>query len=157
MGDEIESESPTESLDQLKEALMENQDEKDEERYVVKATPMTVGPSSIETLPTLSETMNVNEPAPEENNNVPLEETSPVVENQETDVNITSSSNIETQTEDTIPLADSEKQTEEQVEVVTTTEIPATPATPTLNKTAEEPEIPSFREWTEKALEEEEK
>jgi len=32
-----------------------------------------------------------------------------------------------------------------------------TPATPTLNKTAEEPEIPSFREWTEKALEEEEK
>merc|ERR1712083_1171787 len=156
MGDEIESESPTESLDQLKEALMENQDEKDEERYVVKATPMTAGPSSVETPPTLSETKNENEPAPEENN-VPLEETIPVVENQETDIANITSSNIETQTEDTIPLADSEKQTEEQVEVVTTTEIPATPATPTLNKTAEEPEIPSFREWTEKALEEEEK
>ena len=55
--DEMESESPTQPLDQLNEALMEESQDQKDERYVVKATPMTVGSSGLETPPTSSETM----------------------------------------------------------------------------------------------------
>ena len=44
--DEMESESPTQPLDQLNEALIVEGQEKDTERYIVKATPMTAGSSS---------------------------------------------------------------------------------------------------------------
>ena len=44
--DEMESESPTQPLDQLNEALIVEGQEKDTERYIVKATPMTA-PRSI--------------------------------------------------------------------------------------------------------------
>ena len=55
--DEMESESPTQPLDQLNEALMEESQDQKDERYVVKATPMTAGSSGLETPPTSSETM----------------------------------------------------------------------------------------------------
>ena len=44
--DEMESESPTQPLDQLNEALIVEGQEKDTERYIVKATPMTASSSS---------------------------------------------------------------------------------------------------------------
>merc|ERR1711971_1278809 len=44
--EEIQSESPTQPLDQLNEALIVEGQEKDTERYIVKATPMTAGSSS---------------------------------------------------------------------------------------------------------------
>merc|ERR1712080_100458 len=101
---------------------------------------MTAGPSGVETPPTSSETLNEKEVGPEEKS-VPVEQPVPPVENQETDLNVTSS-NIEAEEE---PVAVSDK-TEDAAEVVTTTATPSTPpATPNLNKTAEEPEIPSFR------------
>ena len=91
---------------------------------------------------------NENEVAPEEKP-VVVEESIPSVEKQDaTNINVTSD-NIET--EDTPETVEDKA---EEAEVVAT---PATPATPNLNKTTEEPEIPSFREWTQKALEEEER
>merc|ERR1712029_1183211 len=137
-----ESESPTQPLDQLNEALMEESQDQKDERYVVKATPMTAGSSGHESPPTSSETMNENEVAPEEKP-VVLEESIPSVENQDAaDLNVTSS-NIEK--EDTPETVDDKA---EEAEVVAT---PATPATPNLNKTTEEAELPSFREFTQKA------
>merc|ERR1711971_421469 len=44
--EEIQSESPTQPLDQLNEALIVEGQEKDTERYIVKATPMTASSSS---------------------------------------------------------------------------------------------------------------
>ena len=91
---------------------------------------------------------NENEVAPEEKP-VVLEESIPSVENQDAaDLNVTSN-NIEK--EDTPETVDDKA---EEAEVVAT---PATPATPNLNKTTEEAELPSFREFTQKALEEEER
>merc|ERR1711899_175462 len=124
--DEMESESPTQPLDQLNEALMEESQDQKDERYVVKATPMTAGSSGLETPPTSSETMNENEVVPEEKP-VVVEESIPSVEKQDaTNINVTSD-NIET--EDTPELVEDKA---EEAEVVAT---PATPATPNLNKT----------------------
>ena len=96
----------------------------------------------------LSILQNENEVAPEEKP-VVLEESIPSVENQDAaDLNVTSN-NIEK--EDTPETVDDKA---EEAEVVAT---PATPATPNLNKTTEEAELPSFREFTQKALEEEER
>ena len=44
--DEMGSESPTQPLDELNEALIVEGQEKDTERYIVKATPMTASSSS---------------------------------------------------------------------------------------------------------------
>ena len=62
--DEMESESPTQPLDQLNEALIVEGQEKDTERYIVKATPMTTSSSSSHNVnvmpPAISQTLEEN-------------------------------------------------------------------------------------------------
>merc|ERR1712008_382393 len=146
--DEMESESPTQPLDQLNEALIVEGQEKDTERYIVKATPMTVSSSSnhnVNVMPTpISQTLE-DQKAEEVlgKGEVTVEEVNEDVKAAEFNVTADSTT-TEKETTETEP-----SDIVEEVVVVT-------PAA-TMNKTIEEPEIPSFSEYTKKALEEEDR
>merc|ERR1711971_454591 len=168
--EEIQSESPTQPLDQLNEALIVEGQEKDTERYIVKATPMTTSSSSSHNVnvmpPAISQTLEENKK--DETEKKPLESDAdpkaeevlggkertdspqaelPQAEEKAADFSVTAGST--TTDEETTETTEPSDIVEEVVVVVT-------PAA-TMNKTVEEPEIPSFSEYTKKALEEEDR
>merc|ERR1712008_513769 len=125
---------------------------KDTERYIVKATPMTASSSSnhnVNVMPTpISQTLEEKKEETEKQTLEPdadekVEEVTEDVKAAEFNVTADSTS-TEKETTETEP-----SDIVEEVVVVT-------PAA-TMNKTIEEPEIPSFSEYTKKALEEEDR
>merc|ERR1712083_75762 len=168
--DEMESESPTQPLDQLNEALIVEGQVKDTERYIVKATPMTTSSSSSHNAnvmpPAISQTLEENKK--DETEKKPLEsDTDPKAEEvlggkERTDSPQAELPQAEEKAADfnvTAGSTTTEKETTETTEpsdIVEEVVVVVTPAA-TMNKTVEEPEIPSFSEYTKKALEEEDR
>merc|ERR1712051_368486 len=161
--DEMESESPTQPLDQLNEALIVEGQEKDTERYIVKATPMTAGSSSshnVNVMPTpISQTL---EEKKEESEKQTLE---PDADQKAEEVLMKGEGTVEEVAEDvktaefnvTADSTTTEKETTETEPSDIVEEVVVVTPAATMNKTVEEPEIPSFSEYTKKALEEEDR
>ncbi len=126
---EVEAESPTSSLQHLTEALKEEKSP-DDELYVVKATPMTSLPPAFEATEAAADPPVKEEPEPINSMN-----------DSELSVNVT------------------QEVIDEEIDAGAVTNASIEDVTPAeeANKTEPAEEIPSFREWTQKALEEEQK